>query len=677
MSLSPDEIFRRHQRQVHLDFHTSPLIPDVASEFDAQEFARTFARAKVNSVTISAKCHHGMCYHPTGVGCTHPALHGRDLLGEQIEALHREKIRAPIYVSIAWDEEAAARFPSWRQVLQNGVHAEHKPSDAGKTLPGAWKYLNFLHPEYQDHLETYLREICERYGKEVDGFFLDAVFFHPDACWSDPCMRFREDLGLVTDAPGAHERFQSAAQAAFARRFTSLIHTLAPAGATIYYNAANDISIDSSVGPRMRHPMMTHAELESLPTGPWGYQHFPRVARALAHWGHPWLGMTGRFQKAWGDFGGIKPQAALEYECFRTQALGGAISVGDQLPPRGTLDAEAYALIGQVYTQCEAAEEFYAGSQAIPQFGNLAAGYPGLDPVYTAKCDEGAMLMAAEVHYDVAMLDERADLSRFELVQLTDSVVVTPLLATKLRAYYEAGGNLLLAYKGGFDAQGEWALNFLPLIMSRRQVDRFPTYWRARPGMEKAIGLSDRVCYMAGLEVLAGVGARVTAERVLPYFQRTETTFSSHSQTPPGVDADEHPAIIAGERFVYFADPIFCEFRQMGNRLMRDCWRQAMVSLIGPPPFGDGLPKSINILPRRRGSDLILTLLHYIPARTALEVDVIEEPSSFAGERLHLPPYAGMPRVFGGATLERDKDGAFCLPNAKGRLLIEVPGFFV
>ncbi len=222
--------------------------------------------------------------------------------------------------------------------------------------------------------------------------------------------------------------FSPPREGAFARRFTPLLRDIAPPGATVFYNAVNDISVDSSVGPRTRYPLMTHAEIESLPSGAWGYHHFPRVARALAHWGNPWLGMTGRFQTAWGDFGGIKPQAALEYECFRTQALGGANSVGDQLPPRGGLDADAYELIGSVYAQCEAAEGFYAGSQAIPQFGNVSADYPGLDTRETTKSDEGAMLMAAEVHYDVAMIDERADLSRFELVQLPDSVVMTPLL---------------------------------------------------------------------------------------------------------------------------------------------------------------------------------------------------------------------------------------------------------
>ena len=131
-----------------------------------------------------------------------------------------------------------------------------------------------------------------------------------------------------------------------------------------------------------------------------------------------------------------------------------------------------------------------------------------------------------------------------------------------------------------------------------------------------------------------------------------------------------------GERFIYFADPIFREFRQTGNLMMRDSWHLAMNVLIGKPPYGDGLPKTILSVPRRRGGDLIVTLLHYIPTRKAQEIDMIEERSSFAGERLCLPARATSARLFHGPVLQRADDGTFLLPAAKGRLLVEVPGFF-
>jgi len=111
------------QRQVHLDFHTSPHIPDVGSEFNAREFARTLKVAHVNSINIFAKCHHGMCYYPTKAGAMHPALKGRDLLGEQVEALHREGIKCPIYFTVGWEEDSAHKHPEWRQMRRDGKHA--------------------------------------------------------------------------------------------------------------------------------------------------------------------------------------------------------------------------------------------------------------------------------------------------------------------------------------------------------------------------------------------------------------------------------------------------------------------------------------------------------------------------------------------------------------------------
>ena len=667
----PAATLARPRRQVHLDFHNSPLIPDVGAAFDAGEFARTMAAARVESVTLCAKCHHGMNYFPAKAGTPHPALAGRDLLGEQIAALHQHGIRATLYTTIAWEEQVAATHPEWRQLLRDG-------SCAQTTDAGPWKFLNFLHPDYQEYIEAHLREICARYGAEVDGLFLDILTFHPGACWSDVSRRFRERAGLAANTPGMQERFQTAAQAAFADRFTPLLQGLLPAEATLFYNAPTEPYVDSTVGPRVRYARMSHAEIESLPGGRWGYQHFPRVARALSHWGKPWLGMTARFFKSWGDFGGLRPPAALEFECFRAQALGGGNSVGDQMHPRGTLDLDAYRIIGDVYRQCEEAEPFYAGSHALPNFGNLCAGYPGLDPEASAKSDEGAMLMAQEMHRDVAMLDESDDLSRFPLVQLPDSVVITPTLATKLRAYYEDGGTLLISCRSGFAPDGRWALDFLPFKVDKdgRYVETYPTYWRSGPEMLDAVGRGDRVCYLPGVEVLAGSGSRVLVERVSPYFRRTNETFSSHQQVPPAPEPAPCPAVIAGERFIYFADPIFREFRQAGNPMMRDSWHVAMNALIGNPPFGDGLPHTIQVIPRRRGSDLLLTLLHYIPVSKASDLDIIEERSSLAGERLRLPAQAREVRQFGGTPLVRAEEGTFVLPAVKGRLLLEVPGYF-
>ena len=78
-------------RQVHLDFHTSELIPAIAAEFDKKQFQDALKRGNVNSITLFAKCHHSWSYYPTRVGRRHPNLKG-DLLGRQIDACHEIRV---------------------------------------------------------------------------------------------------------------------------------------------------------------------------------------------------------------------------------------------------------------------------------------------------------------------------------------------------------------------------------------------------------------------------------------------------------------------------------------------------------------------------------------------------------------------------------------------------------
>ena len=236
--------FKLPTRQVHLDFHTSPFILDVGVAFDGKEFAKTFKEAHVNSVTVFAKCHHGQCYYPTQTGTQHPALKGQDLLGEQIEALHRVGIRCPIYTTVVWEEDAAQKHPEWRKMRRNGTFVPKVGSTNMKELhAGGWEYNNFLHPDYQDYIEAHVSEICGRY--DVDGFFFDILFFETSGCWSEESIKFREKHGLLANDLATFQRFEATAQASFSKKFTKIVRSIKPK-ATIFYNAGNDMNVDIS-----------------------------------------------------------------------------------------------------------------------------------------------------------------------------------------------------------------------------------------------------------------------------------------------------------------------------------------------------------------------------------------------------------------------------------------------
>ena len=306
----------------------------------------------------------------------------------------------------------------------------------------------------------------------------------------------------------------------------------------------------------------------------------------------------------------------------------------------------------------------------------LTANHPGRDLTDAAKSDEGAIQMCEESHYEVALLDDADALDDYALLILPDSTTITPTLRSKLRAFHQRGGQLIVSHHAGRDAAGRWALDFLPLSFAG-DGEKFPTYWRAKKQFWSELSASDRVIYSQGTNVIAGRNTRILVDRILPYFKRTDLKFSSHFQTPPVANADRFPAVVAGRNFVYFADPIFREYREVGNIVARDVWRKVMEAQIGPAPYGAGLPTTILVYPRRRKRDLLLTLLHYVPLRKSLEIDVLEERMSFAGELLRLPANVAEVRRFDtGEALPRDASGAFVLPVTKGRLLLEAPNLF-
>ncbi len=669
----PGDPFSGRFRQIHLDFHNSPHLADLLADFDPRDLARRFKAAHVDSVVVFAKCVHGMGYYPSTIVTPHPALGGRDFLGELIEALHAEDIRAPIYTIVGWEEHLAQTRPEWMQLTSDGNFAQLDTASDNETLiPGRYRFLNFLHPDYQEYFAAHLDELLTRYP--VDGLFIDMLVVHPKADWSETAVTWREKRGLLGEDPITHARFEARAQAEFAERFTRQIRDRHP-HAAVFYNSENRLFTDGALGVRARAAHQTHFEIESLPTGFWGYHHFPRVARALWREGKPWLSMTGRFQRMWGDFGGLKPLEALEFECFRAQALGGANSIGDQLHPRGLLDPGAMRHIGEVYAQCAAAEPFYVGTEARPAIAIVCPHDPSLRESETTESEEGALMLCQEAHRDCAIVTDATDLSPFRLVILPDELRLTPALRARLEAFHAAGGAILASHRAGLPGVpgAEESCAFIPARW-RRPAAEFPHYWRARPAFDPAWDGVDRVIYLRGAEVEPSAGAETLVDRVRPYFQRTDLHWCSHFQSPPRPEVSGLAAVLAGERCVYFADPIFREYRRHGSQAIRDIWRRAVARLIGEPELG-GLPSTVRAYPRfAADGELRLTLLHYVAKRKG-RIDLIEERMGFAGETLRLANTGASTRVRvdgDDKALERDADGAFRLPSAKGRLLLRI-----
>src|SRR5262249_37018757 len=125
---------------------------------------------------------------------------------------------------------------------------------------------------------------------------------------------------------------------------------------------------------------LRHAEVEALPTGGWGYNYLPYVARFVRAVGLPSLGMTGRFHRSWGDMASLKPDAALKYECSQIMMHGLPVSVRALLAPNAVPKSSVYQLVGNVYKHIEACEPFVSGAEHLADIALLVDPELGDDP---------------------------------------------------------------------------------------------------------------------------------------------------------------------------------------------------------------------------------------------------------------------------------------------------------
>jgi len=606
-------------RQVHLDFHTSPAIPDVGEDFDPAEFIRILQLGHVNSVTVFAKCHHGYSYYPTKIGTMHPSLK-RDLLGEMVAACNQAGIRVGAYTTVTWDELAWETHPEWRQITPAGGIAG--PSNS--PLKPGWKNLD-MNTGYADYVIAQIEEIIDRY--DVAEIFVD-ITRYIGAPPSEPAT-LRQMMAEGYDPEDEQQRILYALELErrFMRRCTAAIRARSPQMG-IFYNSRLKMEYDPALGNRPEMDNFTHLEIESLPGGFWGYDHFPMYVRYYETFDTELLAMTGRFHTTWGDFGGLRNRAALEFECFQGLAHGAKISIGDQLHPRGRLDEAVYRRIGEVYAQVEQREQWVEGSVALPDIGVLtASGGPGVRGTgEIPPQDTGTLHVLEQLKHQFVYLDAGSDFTPYPVVILPDDVAVTAEMAERLRAYVRSGGRLLVCGSAGLDETGDnYRLADLMGADYGGPAHYAPDYLMLSDAIAQDIEPMAHSCELPGVRLLPHSGVEVLAYSGQPYFNRTWEHFCSHQYTPLQGQSDE-AIIIQNGGVITIARPLFSEYAQSAKRVHRQVIANCLNRLLPQPRIGShNLPSTAIVTVRRQGSDLIVHLLHYIHQRRGKILDVIED----------------------------------------------------
>lgn len=602
-------------RQIHMDFHTSELIRDVGGQFDEEVFADVLRQAEVDSVTIFARCHHGMLYYKSKrfPELVHPHMQG-DLLAAQLRACRAANIKAPIYITVQWDYHTALHHPEWVAMDEQGNPFSTSRRGQPTFEAGFYRFLCVGSP-YRDFLMESVRDLVEHVGS-VDGFFFDIVQPIPCACYH--CRTAMMTAGLDPSIEADRLAWGAETSARFKRDMSALVRSLTP-DATIFYNAGH-------VAPRDRRwaSEYTHWEIETLPSGGWGYLHFPIAVRYARTLGMPVLGMTGKFHTSWGDFHSFKNQAALEFEVFRMLAHGTACSIGDQLHPNGEIDADVYDLVGSVYREVAKREAWCVDATPLTDIAVFSLEKPissswadGIPPATF-----GVVRMLEELAMQFDIIDGQADLSRYKLLILPDVLEVNDALAAKIETYVANGGRLLVSYHSGV-RNGQMQLPCVG-VEYVGEIAMSPDFVVPSDTVGVDLPRTGHAMYLRGAHVTPKPGTKVLAGTLTPYFERSWRHFISHRHTP----SDGTPgsaAVTQCGNVIYFAHPVFGQYYDSAPRWIKLLVRDAINRLIPQPLLRHAGPSTITTSVMQQAGRTVVHLLHYIPERRGQQFDVIED----------------------------------------------------
>ena len=591
-------------RQVHLDCHTPELPYDFGYRFNKKTFQNLLIRSRINSITLTARCHHGHIYYETSLSAKHPNL-VNDFLMEMVDACHEINVRCPLYLTVGWDAYIAKKHPEWLEIQQDGKYYGFE--NYGQLEPG-WKTL-CINSDYIIYLKDTISDVMDHFTGKLDGLFFDILW--QDPCYCNHCLEKMTQQGYDPKNPSDVKKFAEDTEIRTKKEIASYVRSIDPT-CPVFFNEGN-------ITPKIRPNLddYSHIEIESLPSGAWGYQHFPTVVRYAKNLGKEYVGMTARFHRGCADFGSYKNLPALKYECLLSLAHGGHCSIGDQIYGDGSFNQTAYHLIEEVYKDVESKEEFCEDAQAIT---NIAIMHTGIIKDGEEKVDHslgGAVNLFNALHYQFDIIDDQMDFNRYKLIVFPDKIIFNEKLNQKVKEYWEKGGKILLTYQSGLLENmmyPEW-MQMKYLGVSPYQ----PIYIRN----EKL--LKDELVYHGKTVYVESEGVQAHLEK--PLYQRTYNHYYGHYHAPvdqslqyPSSSIHNSIGLISHNIFEIYRHEEVCYLKHYVHQIVNELIGDDILQLKNFPNYGD-----VILNHQKKKHRFILHLLYYIPTRRGLDIDTIED----------------------------------------------------
>ncbi len=602
------------KRALFFDFHTMPSHPDVGQNFDMEAITDWFKECGADYVTFPARCNSGTAYYPTKLGIPHPSMR-RDLFGELVKACQAKDIAISAYINVGLSHEEAYRRRDWTVLRSDGRMYD-------EVFNQSFFRQMCYNTGYAEHVVGMVKEVTEWY--DVDGFFFDC--FHTQACIGVECMEKMKAEGVDFNDPIQLNDFNYRKMLTMGRQLSEAARSVR-SELLIYFNGI-DYEAQAQLG--------SYLELECLPQGSWGYELLPYIARYMRTLGKPVLNMTGRFQKTWGDFGGVRTPASVEYDCIYGIANCVPPNIGDHFHPRGDLNHAVMELDKTVYNKLQPLDPWTESAVPVVEIANvMSSGYPNYKDIGGARQDfknhnrdvmKAATRILCELNMQFDNVTLAADWSKYKVLILPDDVTATPEITARLQQHLKNGGTVIASYKSGLNpeqtefALKEWGVGYQgdsPFDPAYIQFDK--KFKAGMPDMPVTL-------YERGLAVSARPGTETLATIIAPYYNNDWDGRHCFRYTPPDKPADQ-PAVTSNGRVAYISHPVFYTYYTSGALPMRQLVANLLDRVLPEPliraPNAPSFARlTVTSQPKRR----MVYVLAYLPEARGTGINMIEEP---------------------------------------------------
>ncbi len=576
-------------RKIHLDYHTHGKIANLAGRFDADRFAGTLADAGVDCVALFAKGHYGYAFFKSETNPVHPHLE-KDFLPLAVEACRKRGIATEAYISVCCDYYTFLRHPEWSCRNADGSIARWSEVSV---------LLDLASPLLEEVVLPFTREVVAKVPS--DGLWFDIVMYPNDAFYSTFVTAELKRRGLE-DTLESRGRLARAITLEAQKRL---------------FDAARSVRADVSVlvnnqailGDTRAFEYSDVIEIESDPSF-WPQHDLPLRCRYVARLGKMHHGLTTRFHRCWGDFGGLRSPAQLEFEIGNIMAAGSAyISLGDHLHPAGVLQPSVYKLIGQAYERCKIVAPLVEGAQPLVEAALLIEPCP--DPFNSSRAESakpqlGATRSLLEEHVQFAVIDAGAAVPDGAVMVLPGGKPLEADVVAKVREQVAAGRPLL--------AFAQHVLGFEDLVGCGRaeQSSLFGQHMTFEgPLAHDLIADMPQAVYEKVYTFAAPDGAEILSHAIDPLFDKGFPE-NYHAYGPVNHDAPRRPAIVARGNVILCGVPLPQVVHTDGAWAFLHAMARLLRRLIPAPVVETDAGPTVEVAVHRKGGDVVV---HVVSSR--------------------------------------------------------------